>query len=86
MIYEMKQTQVENQLKKVNEQILFFDNVINESPEITNVNLKPILQELKAEKAGLEERLEYIKDDFDSTYLGVNFNRDYFLKKSRHKI
>ena len=81
MIYEMKQTQVENQLKNVNEQILFFDNVINESPEITNVNLKPILQELKAEKEGLEERLENIKDDFDSTYLGVNFNRDYFLNK-----
>ena len=50
MIYELKQIQVENQLKNVNEQILFFDNVINESPEITNVNLKPILQELKAEK------------------------------------
>lgn len=81
MIYELKQTQVENQLKNVNEQILFFDNVINESPEITNVNLKHILQELKAEKEGLEERLEYIKDDFDSTYLGVNFNRDYFLNK-----
>tara|TARA_Y100000296_G_scaffold87023_1_gene129280 strand:- start:1998 stop:2252 length:255 start_codon:yes stop_codon:yes gene_type:complete len=81
MIYEMKQTQVENQLKNVNEQILFFDNVINESPEITNVNLKPILQELKAEKVGLEQRLENIKDDFDSIYLGVNFNRDYFLNK-----
>lgn len=81
MIYELKQIQVENQLKNVNEQILFFDNVINESPEITNVNLKPILQELKAEKEGLEERLENIKDDFDSTYLGVNFNRDYFLNK-----
>ncbi|MEE3079752.1 MAG: hypothetical protein VX341_10485 [Bdellovibrionota bacterium] len=81
MIYELKQTQVENQLKNLNEQILFFDNVINESPEITNVNLKPILQELKAEKESLEERLENIKDDFDSTYLGVNFNRDYFLNK-----
>lgn len=81
MIYELKQAQVENQLKKVNEQILFFDNVINESPEITNVNLRPILQELKAEKEGLEERLGNIKDDFDSSYLGVNFNREYFLNK-----
>ena len=59
---------LKKQIKKVDDQISFFSSILENSPEITNINLDPIVHELKVERIALEKRLDRFVNNLDSSH------------------